>query len=148
MPDGAHLNIGAEEGMKANIAGEEPHPMTDEEFEQMVREAPIPGDSYSGQANATAKLILEMYEEYPQTRELPEEREYLRDLDGHVDWNDPIYLNVTLYDVTKKAYPQHHELFLDLTGFMWGWAVNAARKILGLGPLPNPALMTISVEKT
>lgn len=33
--------------------------------------------------------------------------------------------------------------FDESTGFMWGWAVNAARRCLELPPVPNPALLTI-----
>lgn len=32
---------------------------------------------------------------------------------------------------------------LDLTGFMWGWAANAARYCVELPPAPNPAIMEI-----
>lgn len=30
---------------------------------------------------------------------------------------------------------------LDLTGFMWGWAVNAALRCMELPPRPNPAII-------
>jgi hypothetical protein len=35
--------------------------------------------------------------------------------------------------------------YAGCSGFQWGWAVNAARSILNLDAVPNPALMTISV---
>jgi len=148
--DGAQQNIPAESAMKFIVGGGEyPEALDDLSFEAMIREAPLTGDlGYEGGANAAARLILEAYERYPQTRELAEDHLYLANgEDGKIDWNNPIYLTVTLYDVIKKIYPQHQEEIWDyLTGFMWGWAVNAARKIAGLSPRANPAIMEISVD--
>lgn len=55
----------------------------------------------------------------------------------------PKYVKVRdgLYDVMKAEGIDLAEL--ELTGFMWGWAVNAARKVLGDGPVPNPAIVEI-----
>lgn len=57
-----------------------------------------------------------------------------------------VVLNVNLYDVVKQLHPEYQPLFDDLTGFMWGWAVNAARHILKLGAVPNPAIITVGVH--
>lgn len=152
MGDGAHLNIGAERAMKTIVDGkEQPPAMTDEEFEAMVRNAPISGElSYESASSAAARIVLEAYEEYPQLRELSDECVYLRDSNGNIEWGNEggkmIHLNVTLYDVIKKLHKEgtaERDVLVDLTGFMWGWAMNAARKILGLGPVPNPAMWTI-----
>ena len=147
--DGAHLNIGAESAMKKIVGGEElPEPMTNEEFEQSIRTAPIEeGLGYDGGANACARIILETYEKYPELQHMTDSRTYLHGADGEIDWNNAIATNTTFTDVFNKLHPEgtpeHDLVIVELSGFMWGWAINAARKILGLGPLPNPALMTI-----
>lgn len=49
-----------------------------------------------------------------------------------------------LYQTLKEARPDLVEGTLEeLTGFMWGWAVNAARYVSGLPAVPNPAIVTI-----
>ena len=152
MADGAHLNIDAEGAMMTIVGGKEaPTPMTDEEFESMIRNASTEGDlDYGTMCNATARLILEAYEKHPQLQDMTDEREYLRNPDGKVDWGNPISTNTTLTDVINKIHDKdsdgYKNVLSDLTGFMWGWAVNAARKILNLGPLPNPALMTFTTK--
>lgn len=46
----------------------------------------------------------------------------------------------------KAADPEGYATAVeDITGFMWGWAVNAARYVLGLGPVANPALVEVEV---
>lgn len=155
MTDGAHLNVGAANAMKTILGGDEPEPMTDEEFEAMIREAPLsPGMwDYGAYANATARIVLEAYERWPQLQEMADTHVYLSDSNGFADWNvngigSAVVLNRTLYDVIKQIYPEHYEaIFIELSGFQWGWAVNAARKILDLGPLPNPAIVTIGVGR-
>lgn len=154
MTDGAHQGIDAESAMKFIVGGEDhPEQMSDEEFEQMIRKAPLEGDlDYSGGANAMARILLEALEKHPQLRDLPDGHEYLMTSDGQIFRTDegwsPIALNVDLYDVIKRLHPEHQETIFDnLTGFMWGWAVNASRKILGLGPVPNPAIMTIGASE-
>lgn len=150
MTDGAHTYIGADNALKTILGGEDPEPNVEEplDFETRVRTIqidPVEDLGYDGGATATARLILEAYEKYPQLTELSDSNVYLHngDEEGKIDWNNPIVLNVTLYEVIKKLYPQYYDgLFTALTGFMWGWAVNAARTILDLGPLPNPAIMT------
>lgn len=154
MTDGAHLNISADDAMGTIVGGkEQPEPMTNAEFEDMIRSAPIMSaeDSefdYGNCSNACARIVLEAYEDYPQLQDLPEKHELLRDATGDIDWNNPIRLNITLYDVLKQLHDENSNeyrfVLSELTGFMWGWAVNAARKIRGLDPVPNPALLTIS----
>lgn len=151
MNDGAHMNIGAESALGAVLGSEEtPERMTDEEFERVIRTAPIaPGLGYEGGANACARIILDAYEAYPELQDMTDSRTYLHLADGDIDWSNPISTNRTLTDVIKRLYPEgtpeHDHVIVDLTGFMWGWAVNAARKVLGLGPVPNPALVTIEI---
>lgn len=146
MSDGAHQGLRADAAMKAILAGEDPgSPMSETAFEQMIREAPLDqGWDYGTASNAIARLVLKAYEDYPMLREVPDDVQYLVDANGNKVYS--IKLTNSLYDVIKQLYPEHYDdLFSGMTGFMWGWAVNAARSILDLGPLPNPALLTISI---
>lgn len=119
--------------------------MPDDVFERMIRDAakaPFGKDlGYSGAANACALLILNMYTKYPETTKLPESHFCITASSGEF-----IPLNVNIYDVLKRLHPvdtdEYKYVLSELTGFMWGWAVNAARKILDLEALPNPAVMT------
>jgi hypothetical protein len=130
--------------MGAILAGDETQTLTDAEFEETIRSAskPVEWDEetgYDDSANYTARLILEMYESYPQTQTLSEERVYL---EYPKKWEDPISLNVTIHDVYKALYS---DIDMGISGFQWGWAINAARTILGLGPVPNPAILDIEI---
>lgn len=144
MTDGAHLNVKADDAMGKIVGGVEVEEfLTDADFEKMIREAiAIEIFSYDGASNRTARLVLEAYEKYPMLQSQPDSQSYLVDRDGEINYE--IKTGVTLYNIIKEIYPEE-EVFSELTGFMWGWAVNAARNILDLEPLPNPALFTIEV---
>ena len=152
MADGAHLNMGAESAMKAIVGGKEPESMTDEGFEKTIRTAPMGEDGfdYDTCSEACARLVLEAYEKYPVLQDLPMESRYLTFANGKADFDNFYSLDTTIYDVMRKLYDddsnEYKLIFSPLYGFMRGWAVKAARKILGLGPLPNPALMTFTTK--
>jgi hypothetical protein len=172
MSDGASLNIPADAALGAILGDEDPEQLSDEEFEASVREADTDrliylsikwqeereapdyyekilertkesgmSESYGLTGDVLARGILEMYEKYPETQELPEEHLYTGDYKVH--------LNTTIVDVFKQVYdedsPYRKYAFSGCSGFQWGWAVNAARHILKLGSLPNPALFTVSI---
>ncbi len=152
MGDGAHLHVGAEEAMKAVIGGGEPTQMTDAEFESMIRTATIipegdAGFDYDTCSLACARLVLDAYEKYPILQTVPTEARYLKLANGESDWENFYAIDTTLYDVMRKLYDddsdEYKHVFIGLSGFMWGWAVNAARTVLGLGPVPNPALIEL-----
>jgi hypothetical protein len=151
--DGADLNMPAEQAMRAVLGGDQPERLTDEDFERMIRTA-APGGGYDGTANYAARLVLEFLETHPEHRGTPIEAEgefqingrkaepwELRDADGP----RPEYVKIRdgLYDVMKEAGVPLADL--DLTGFMWGWAANAARHVLGLRAQPNPAIVEVNV---
>jgi hypothetical protein len=124
--DGANLKIPAEAAMRAVLGAEsEPKRMSDEEFEQMIRTAEST-DSYDGCANRAARLVLEYMEANPSTVNLDV-------------WQ--------LYDTLKPTVSEmdRKECLEQTTGFMMGWAVNAARHILKMKPVPNPAIITIEL---
>lgn len=81
-----------------------------------------PREAYSRAAEYAAKLILEYYLADPKR---------VQDTDPYeaMKWDG--------YDLDP----------LGMTGFMWGWAVNAARAILELPPVPNPAILETGIQR-
>lgn len=171
MSDGAHLGIGAEDAMKLIIAGTEEEvreanaspQRTPDELRAHI-EAHASPNSYEGTANATVLLLLQFYEEYPGSVDWPAERPLIgwertdtgaRHMDATIpeEWHKisfsalkGIYADVPDLYSELKAWATLHDrtLILEtLTGFQWGWAVNAARYCFDLPSQPNPAIMTI-----
>jgi hypothetical protein len=132
--DGADLNMPAEGAMRAALGGPQPERLSDEEFEQHIRAAE-PTDDYGGIATYAARLVLEFLEAHPEHSDTPIEAE------GEFRGREYVKVRDGLYDVMKEAGVPLAEL--DLTGFQWGWAANAARNVLGLEHQPNPAIVEI-----
>ena len=122
--DGADLNMPADGAMKAVLGGEQPERLDDAAFAQKIRTAERV-HSYDGCATRCARLVLEYLESHPEA--------HAKDANGD------------LYDLVKASVSpeDRKEVMGELTGFMWGWAVNAARHVLKLKPVPNPAIITI-----
>ena len=101
--------------------------------------------------SACARLILEAFKKYPQLVEVPSENTYLLGMDGrmvYLEGGGAVVLVPGVYDALKAIYADRTDalaVFSGLSGFMWGWAYNAAMRCLDLPPVPNPALMTIDV---
>lgn len=154
MSDGAHLQVSPSAAMR-KIVGNDPISedavQTKQEFERSIRNATVnwkdrevpDGEGYDMCSRYIARGILEMYEAFPDTRNLSDIPKFLQDANGDITWENPISLTVTLSDVYRKLYEgtSYREAYSESSGFMWGWAVNAARSILDLGPLPNPAII-------
>ncbi len=148
--DGASMGVNADRALETILGGEE-QPAKEEQKTPAAMEAEIRAQgfenlSYGTCATATARLILEAYDKYPQLKALPSEQEYLRDATGKMLW-PAVHLTVSIYDVLKELHaedPQKLEILTGLTGFMWGWAFNAVRYCQSEPPVPNPALMTIA----
>ena len=135
--DGAQYGVDAESAMKAALGGEESTPRsTTAEMADRIRATTEPTD-YSGTADYCAKLILEWLEADPTRAQGPTENVYQDGPNG--EWTG----NVTepgWYDRMKAdGIPLDQ---LGLSGFMWGWAVNAARAIVELPEVPNPAIVS------
>lgn len=162
MTDGAHLGIGAKTALGKIIGGKEipeDSVMSEAEFEAHIRGidySDVTVLTYDTSATAIAKMVLDALEKYPVLQTVPTEKVYLRDEDGAVlspdkdenyGFQKMIPISADLYAVLKLLYGANSievEILKDSTGFMWGWAVNAARSILGLGPVPNPAIIEVS----
>jgi hypothetical protein len=147
--------VSAERALKT-ILGNEDQP-TDEEMESvedmrnrllgMTRED---ATDYGSTADYAASLILNfILEDAARRIAIPTEMEY--DWDGDPDHGangcKPEYvIHKGLYAVMKEAGPPYDEIGeLGLTGFMWGWAVNAARRCVNMPPKPNPAIVEINL---
>lgn len=152
--DGADLGVSADRALET-ILGGAPQPerrRTPDEMRAEILACEGPSD-YDGTSRWVARLILEAIAAEPELTTAPCETVY--------DWDvikaDPRYANATgsegvevmseyvvsrsLYDLLKDRGVPLAEL--GLTGFMWGWAFNAARYCLGLPPEPNPAIVTL-----
>lgn len=123
LADGAHLNVSAKRALDTILGGkespEENERMSGAEFAEWIRSTPTEasGTDYGGAARLIAKL-------------------YLMALEDGCDAQDPW----DVWDVVEERWPQVAERAAGGTGFMHGWAFNAARHVLDLPPVNNPAL--------
>jgi hypothetical protein len=153
--DGAHQGISADRAIETIIGGK-PEPGEDEqmslpEFAAYVEAAPDSPGEYGDCARLVAKLVLRYLLSHPADALAPMENEY----DPRA-WKDPEVMKngsglanyVTrwgLYERIKIADPETHAKIqkLGITGFQWGWGVNAARRLCELPPQANPAILTV-----
>lgn len=126
MPD-ASWGYTAEEGLKAVLGGENidkinrrEGAMTPGEMRRYIESAPDTKDvSYSDESRRFARLVLTEADKNPDLF-LSNSRKFSDKLFEGGDYN--------------------------LTGFMFGWAVNAVRYVLGTNPIQNPAVISLSPE--
>lgn len=109
---------------------------------------------YEEAARYVGRVILEAFLADPRLASVPTETVY--------DWDeikkDPRWTTAHgvevmkehviaegLYETLKQRDPSTKRMLetSGLTGFQWGWAVNAARYCVELPPAPNPAILTI-----
>jgi len=125
MPD-ASWGYTAEEGLKAVVGGENidkinrgEGAMSPEEMRKYIESAPIQKNvSYSDEARRFAKAVLAIAD---------------KDRDAFLQNSSDRTHNFT--GDTNDDY--------DLTGFMYGWAINAIRYVLTEPPVANPAIVQI-----
>lgn len=141
MSDGAHLGVSADRAL-GTILGGEPSPEEDEqmgviEFRAYIMQPDQEALDYGEAARRVARMILEFFMADPHRATIPTETVYQQP----VDWSNPVVLERDLYAVMKdNGIPLAD---LGLSGFQWGWAVNAARRCVELEPVSNPAIVTI-----
>lgn len=126
MPDGS-WGYTAEEGLKAVLGGvnidemnRKEGAMSPEEMRRYIESAPSTKNiSYSDESRRFAKRLLKAADE--------DSDSYLRfsEVDG----------DLKFLGIDADEY--------DLTGFMYGWAINAVRYTLSAKPVANPAIITI-----
>jgi hypothetical protein len=149
--DGAHLGYGMDAALRGALGGEEPKKrMTTEEMREYIESAPAAPDTYDDYGRVVAKLVLEFLERHHEACMMPADSVHSWPVlpDGETDWNGtPKVVVEGLYDYMKRIEPEwqqaHYDIFGEMTGFMWGWGVNAARSVLNLPPVHNPAILTI-----
>lgn len=152
--DGADLGIGAESALKVVLGGEpqeEQVTRTPAELRVIIEATSDHPQGYNDGAMAAAKIVLGFLERHPECQRMPadSEREWPKKANGETDWDaKPTITEEGIYEAIKRiepeTYARHREyIFGGLTGFMWGWAVNAAKYCLDLPPVPNPAIVTI-----
>ena len=147
--DGAHLGYGAEAAMRGVIGGEEPPKRMDvTEMREYIMAAPESAGNYDDCARIAAKVVLGVLDTHPQAVNMPADskHEWPKKPDGSTDWDaEPTITELGLYEFIRDSVPDAYARLddLGLTGFQWGWAVNAARRCCELPPVPNPAILEI-----
>ena len=147
MSDGAHLGVTAGRAL-ATIFGGETQPIDEEqkskeEFASWIRLAPesfedIVGEGgYSEASRWLARKYLLIMEEW-----------FARSMYQRRPWS-PQHLSMrdAAWADCKVKWPEDVKEAGGMTGFMHGWAFNAARHVLGMPPTRNPALLTILLGK-
>ncbi len=143
MSDGAHLGMSAESALSVILSGDDPAEkptMDPAEMREWILSAQDLGDAfdYDSCARYAARLILEYLLADPRRAQIPTEVVYQLDDRGQMVW-PAVVITPSLYDAMKAdGIPIDA---LGLSGFMWGWAVNAARRCCELPPVPNPAIL-------
>lgn len=158
--DGADMGVGAEAGMRAALGSDEPVvERTPEEFRAYIEAHQ--GGGYEGCANRAALAILQLFETVPGSSTWPGETEtefYLRSTgeviptaEGWRRYNEPDVdhrkVGPDLYASVKEGRSDlYDDVWSQLTGFQWGWAVNAAKYMVGEPPIPNPAIVEVGTR--
>jgi hypothetical protein len=151
MSDGAHQGYGAEAAVKAVFGSDDPVELeTVEEMRDRILAAPRPepepegeGYSYDGTATYLAKIVLTALLADPALASVPTEAVYAHDDESKMVW-PAVKIQPSLWDILKeRTSPEDYAAVQGFTGFQWGWAVNAARRCVELGPVANPAIIEI-----
>lgn len=95
---------------------------------------------YGDVARSASKAILRFMEAHPEHAERWPSLPFHRFI-GHTDEAETI-------DAAMRASGDYAYIeTLRLTGFQFGWALNAARFVLGMTPVPNPALTRMTEQQ-
>lgn len=158
MSDGAHQGVGAKRALET-ILGDAPSPSEDEgrtphEMRLWLLAAPDPpwdynANGYEDCARYIGKQVLEAYLADVALVALPMDNEY--------EWETDDAGRLVGYkrDADGKAIVKVrglHDVLVErgaditghgITGFQWGWAVNAARYAVDADQQPNPAIIEL-----
>lgn len=124
MSDEAYLGLKASDAMKSALGDAEEKPrMRAEEMMTYLESAPEDPRSYDDAARCAGKRVLTYLRAHPEAARLK------------------------AYAVAEAMERNGASLRdLDLTVFMLGWAVNAARRCCELDEVQNTAIITFSIE--
>lgn len=142
--DGADMGITAGRALKTVLGGElSPSPdegMTPQKMVAYLESAPLAPEDYDDAGRACGRIVLEYLRAHSEDAMLPADGKYTWD----PETGDTIQLVAGMYEQMGKKAPNLFEsLDGELTGFLFGWGVNAAKYALDLPPVPNPAIVTI-----
>lgn len=154
--DGAHLGIDAKSALGLVMGKDEeeaPERVDPAGMRKRILAAATRGGGplgYDDCGEMAAGMVLMFYEAHPEATTWPVERAHHWERDGQqVDpgkdgWEGLQYVGdgPDLYAEVNSFTDGKLDGF-GLTGFLWGWAVNAARYALDLPPEPNPAIITV-----
>lgn len=145
MSDGAHQGVGADRALRTILGGEpaptEPEKRTAEQMRAYLEQPDQQPVGYDEAARRFGRAVLAYLDAHPDDRDVPTNDEYDDDAWRARNWKGkPPVTRKGLYTLVTEA-----GLFTDddLTGFMVGWGVNAAKYAIGAPPGRNPALLTI-----
>ena len=147
MSDGAHLGISARRALGTILGGSlqpaEKERKSKEEFASWIRSAPesiddINGeDGYSEASRWLARKYLLVMEGW-----------FANPMYQRRSWSpQPLSMSDAAWVDFKVKWPNDAEEAGLMTGFMHGWAFNAARHVLDIPPVGNPALLTLLWEQ-
>lgn len=107
-------------------------------FRAWIESAPERPESYNDATRRVALVVLRHLEAHPEDINLP--------LDGRYEERDGAWVKVER-DLWEAIDGEHRPECEGITGFMWGYACNAARRCLETPPAPNPAILIIGRER-
>ena len=158
MSDGANIGVSSERALKTILGGAPPASEDERRTPGQLREfvEQQRGTSgYDATACEACWRVLLTFEARPETKTWPAEIPYEVTCDCDPSNPAPGHFKEHYRPVGPNLYAAVREhtdgigdmgiADLGLTGFQWGWAVNAAKYIVGAPPVPNPAILTIDV---
>lgn len=142
------MGVGAERALQTILGGED-QPSADERTtpQQMAAyllSASSEAHSYDEGARLAGRIVLEYLQMHPEDAALPADDKH----EWPNGWDAPsVIVAPGIHGQMERKEPGAIEKLrsLGLTGFMWGWAVNAAKYALDLPPVANPAIVTIDI---
>ena len=155
--DGAAFGIKATDALDVILGDGDPAEKPTEGIDEMRAavlatsragaEALMAGDdfddgSYDYICRWIAHVVYEQFLFRPEYAQLPMDTEYdWTDYDGSMS---PPVVQKGLDTVLRESGVYEREIAgLGITGFQWGWGVNAARRLVELPPQPNPAILDV-----
>lgn len=114
--------------------------MTVDEFDAFIaaKTGEYTDEDYGECARTTARSILEAFLADPRLAAMPAETEY--DWTGYNGEGQPKLLVAGVDQALRERGVRYPD---GISGFQWGWALNAARYCVELPPVPNPAIMEL-----